>query len=416
MPKLSDTRIRAAKPRDKTYKLFDTEGLFLVINKNGGRWWRLRYRYAGTEKLLSVGTYPDTSLALAREKRDAIHKQLAAGIDPSAHRRSAKAALVDARRNTFESIARDWHTAFRKQWSEHHAERILQRLQDNVFPWMGAKAIAEISSKDIVGCLTRCRDRGAIDTARRLLQIIKAVFAWAVTHERVTASPAAHISPRTILPAIDVAHRAAIKDPAQFGLLLRAIDAYQGSFIVKSALQLLALVFVRPGELRHARWEEISFEAKEWRIPAERMKMREHHIVPLSRQAMEILREVQPLTGADGRGYIFPSNRNASRPMSENTLNVAVRGCGFSKEQHCSHGFRGTASTLLNEQGWHRDAIERQLAHGERDKVRGSYNSAEHLPERRKMMQAWADYLTVLKAGGNVVPLKDASRRRSARA
>lgn len=377
----------------------------MVVNPNGSRWWRCRYRYAGRDQLLSLGTYPDTSLALAREKRDTLKKQLAAGVDPSAQRKTQKAALVDAQRNTFEGTARDWHKAFTPQWTAHHAERILQRLEDNFFPWIGSQPIAEVSSKDIIACLNRCRDRGAIDTARRLLQVVKGIYAWAITHERVATSPAAHIAPRTVLPSLDVTHRAAIKDPVQFGGLLRAMDGYQGGFVVKSALRLLALVFVRPGELRYARWEEINFDAKEWRIPAARMKMAEQHIVPLSRQALQILRELQPLTGADGKGYIFPSNRNPSRPLSENTLNLGVRVCGFSKEQHCSHGFRGSASTMLNEQGWNKDAIERQLAHGPRDKVRAAYNSAEHLPLRRKMMQGWADYIDGLRTGAKVVNL-----------
>ena len=406
MAKLSDTKIRATKPREKPFKVFDADGLFMVVNPNGNRWWRMRYRYAGRDQLLSLGIYPDTPLALAREKRDAIRKQLAAGIDPSAERKTQKAALVDAKRNTFEGTARDWHKAFKPQWSAHHADRILQRLNDNVFPWIGSKPIGEVSSKDITACLDRCRERGAIDTARRLLQIIKQIYAWAVTQKRAAASPAAHIQPRTVLPSIDVKHRAAIKDPQQFSVLLKALDGYQGSFIVKSAVRLLALVFVRPGELRCARWEEINFETKEWRIPAERMKMAEQHIVPLSKQAIEILREVQPLTDADGTGLVFPSSRNPSRPISENTLNLVVRACGFSQEQHCSHGFRGSASTMLNEQGWNKDAIERQLAHGPRDKVRAAYNSAEHLPLRRKMMQAWADYIDGLKSDTTVVPIR----------
>lgn len=410
MPKLSDTRIRAAKPREKPYKVFDTEGLFVVVTPAGGRWWRQRYRYAGKEQLLSLGTYPEVSLSAAREKRDAIRRQLAAGIDPSAQRQADKLARIDAKANTFKAAALDWHRQYKPQWSRPHADRILQRLEKNIFPWIGAKPIAEVTSKDIIACLKRLADRGIVDITHRLLQNIKQIFAWAITHERAAASPAAHIKARDIAPAMKIKHRAAIKDPSQFGVLLRSIDAYQGGFVVRCALKFLALTFVRPGELRHARWEEFNLEGKapEWRIPGERMKMDsdQPHIVPLSRQAVAVLREIEPLTGADGKGMVFPSNRNASRPMSDNTLNAALRVMGFTQQQHTAHGFCGSASTMLNEQAWHKDAIERQLAHMPRDKVRASYNSAEHLPERRRMMQAWADYLDALKAGDKVVPIR----------
>jgi integrase len=410
MPKLSDTRIRAAKARLRPYKVFDTDGLFIVVTPAGGRWWRQRYRHAGKEQLLSLGTYPEVSLSAAREKRDAIRKQLAAGIDPSVQRRTEKLALLDAKSNTFKAIVLDWHRQFKPQWSTDHADRILQRLEENTFPWLGAKPIADVTSKDIIACLKRLADRGIVDTTHRLLQNIKQIFSWAITHERALASPAAHIKAKDIAPALRIKHRAAIKDPVQFGVLLRAIDAYQGGFVVKCGLRFLALTFVRPGELRHARWEEFNLEGKEpeWRIPAERMKMAgdQPHIVPLSRQAVAVLQELAPVTGADGKGLVFPSNRNAARPLSENTLNAALRTMGFTQQQHCSHGFRGSASTMLNEQSWHKDAIERQMAHMPRDKVRASYNSAEHLPLRRKMMQAWADHLDALRANKNIAPTK----------
>lgn len=412
MPKLSDTRIRATKPRLRPYKVFDTDGLFLVINPAGGRWWRQRYRYAGKEQLLSLGTYPEVSLSDAREKRDVIRKQLAAGIDPSARRQAEKVALLGAEANTFKAVTLDWHRQYKPTWTKPHADRILQRLEEHMFPWIGAKPITDVASKDIIACLKRLADRGVVDTTHRLLQNVKQVFSWAIAHERAVASPAAHIKAKDIAPAMKIKHRAAIKDPVQFGVLLRAIDVYQGSFIVKCGLKFLALTFVRPGELRHARWEEFNLDGKEpeWRIPAERLKVEgdQPHIVPLSRQAVAVLQELQPITGADGRGLVFPSNRNAARPLSENTLNAALRTMGFTQQQHCSHGFRGSASTLLNEQSWNKDAIERQLAHMPRDKVRASYNAAEHLPLRRKMMQAWADRLDGLRAGGKVVPIKRA--------
>lgn len=407
MPKLSDTKIRAAKPRQKPYKLFDTDGLFLAISPKGGRWWRQRYRWAGKEQLLSLGTYPEVGLAEAREKGLAIRKQVANGIDPSADRKAQKAALVDAKANTLKAVALAWHAKFKPQWSAHHAGRILQRLEDNVFPWLGSKPIRDVTSADVLECIDRMAKRGAYDTARRVLQIVKKIFKWAISRGLIATSPAAHIEPRDELPSIDVTHRAAIKDPKQLGALMRAIDSYQGGFVVKCALKVLAMTFVRPGELRHAEWPEFHLDGKEptWRIPAARMKMGgEDHIVPLAKQAVAVLREIQPLTGADGTGLVFPGARNASRPLSENTLNAALRTLGFTQEQHTAHGFRGTASTLLNQQQWNKDAIERQLAHMPRDKVRASYNSADHLPLRRKMMQHWANYLDELRADdGRVV-------------
>jgi integrase len=266
-----------------------------------------------------------------------------------------------------------------------------------------------VTSADILACIDRMAQREAYDTARRVLQILKKTFKWAIGRGLIAASPAAHIEPKEQLPSIDVTHRAAITDPTQLGALLRAMDGYQGGFIVKCALKLIALTFVRPGELRRAEWREFQLDAKEptWRIPASKMKMGgEDHIIPLSSQAVALLREIQPVTGADGHGYVFPGTRNTSRPLSENTLNAALRTMGFSQEQHSSHGFRRTASTLLNLQQWNKDAIELQLAHMPRDKVRATYNGADHLQLRRKMMKAWADYLDELRTGAKVVHIK----------
>jgi integrase len=409
MPKLSDTKIRSSKPRSKPYKLYDTDGLFIIVNPNGSKWWRQRYRFAGREQLLSLGVYDTISLADAREKGAEIRKQVAKEIDPSANRKARSAALIDARANTLKAVALAWHAKFKPQWTAHHAHRVLQRIEDNVFPWLGAKAIRDVTSADILACIDRMAQREAYDTARRVLQILKKIFKWAIGRGLIAASPAAHIEPKEQLPSVDVTHRAAITDPTQLGALMRAMDSYQGGFVVKCALNLIALTFVRPGELRHAEWPEFDLDGKDatWRIPASKMKMGgEDHIVPLSKQAVGLLREIQPLTGADGRGYVFPGTRNSSRPLSDNTLNAALRTMGFSQEQHSSHGFRRTASTLLNLQQWNKDAIELQLAHMPRDKVRATYNGADHLPLRRKMMQAWADYLDGLRAGGKVVPIR----------
>jgi len=259
----------------------------------------------------------------------------------------------------------------------------------------------------VIACIRRIEDRNLIDTAHRALAQCDAVFRFARKRKYVKHNPIADLKGPDTLPPVRVKHHAGITDPVKLGALLRALDACAASFVVQCALRLLPLVFVRPGELRHTRWEECNLDGKEpeLRIPAERMKMREQHVVPLSTQAVEILRALQPLTGPTG--YVFPSIRSAARPMSETTMNVALRALGYGKNDQTPHGFRSTASTLLNEQGWHKDAIERQLAHGERDKVRAAYNSAEHLPLRRKMMQAWADYLDGLRAGGNVLTFKN---------
>lgn len=411
MPKLSDTAIRAAKPKPKVkpkpYKMYDQDGLYLLVAPTGAKAWRQRYRFAGKEKLLSLGTYPAVRLAEAREQSREIRKQVKAGIDPSAKRKERRAAQMNAQATTFKAVSLAWHAKFKAKWSEGHAERILQRLTDNVFPWIGDKPIRDVTTADVLECLDRLAKRGKNETARRVLQIVKKVFGWAVSRGGILpASPVAHVQPRDELPSADIKHLASIKDPQEFGALLRAIDGYSGGFVVKCALQFIALTFVRPGELRRAEWPEFDLDGKEptWRIPGRKMKIKDQdHLVPLSRQAIAVLHELKPLTGDDDRGYVFPGLRNPSRPLSANTLNAALRTLGFTQAQHCAHGFRGTASTMLNELQWNRDAIERQLAHMERDKIRAAYNAAAFLPVRRKMMQAWADHCDMLRAGGNKV-------------
>ncbi len=404
MTRLSDTKIRAAKARVRPYKLFDTDGLFLLITPTGRKWWRQRYRFAGKERLRGLGTYPEVGLAEAREESLAIRKQLAKGLDPALQRKEEMAEERRAQLNTLKAVALEWHTAFQRQWSVGHASRVLQRLEDNVFPWIGDIPIRDVTGEDVLVCMDRMVNRGAIDTARRVLQILKKVFKWAIGRRLVEHTPIAHIEPKDHLPSVSVQHRAAVRDPQLLGVLLESIDAYQGGFVVACALKLLALTFVRPGELRRAQWPEFLLEGEKptWRIPAERMKMGgADHLVPLSRQVVQVLQLLQPLTGADGKGYVLPSVRNASRPMSENTFNAALRAMGFTQQQHTAHGFRGTASTLLNEQQWNKDAIELQLSHMPRDKTRASYNSADHLMLRRQMMQSWADYLDELRLAAN---------------
>ena len=395
---LTDTTIRNTKPKDKPFKLTEGGGLYLLVNPNGSRWWRLRYRIEGKEKLISLGVYPEVSLKEAREKRDESRKMIRDGIDPSQAKKAQKAS--DSGADSFETIAREWFAKFSPTWTPSHGERIIRRLERDIFPWIGKRPIAEVKAPELLTVLRRIEERGAVDTAHRASQNCGQVFRYAVATGRAERDPTGDL--RGAIPPTKQTHHASITDPREIGALLRAIDAYEGGLIVRCALRLAPLVFVRPGELRKAQWSEINWDKSEWVIPAERMKMREKHIVPLSRQSLEILRELQPLTG-DGK-YLFPSPRTSDRPMSDNAILSALRRMGYTGDQMTGHGFRSMASTLLNEQGWHRDAIERQLAHAERDSIRAAYNYAEHMPERRRMMQSWADYLGELRKGGEILP------------
>lgn len=395
MVALTDKAIQAAKPREKAYKLTDGGGLVLLVNPNGSRWWRLRYRHGGVEKMISFGIYPDVSLKAAREKRDAARVQIAAGIDPSAKRQAER----DARADSFQAIAEEWLEAQRKTFADATVEKARWTFQDLLFPHIGRRPIREITAPELLAVLRRLEARGKHETAHRTRQRAGQVFRYAIATGRAERDPTADL--RGALAPVVVTNRAAILDPAKVGELLRAIDAYSGQPATEIALKLAPLVFVRPGELRAAEWSEINLDGAEWRIPAHRMKMREAHIVPLARQSVALLREIEPLTG-DGR-YVFPSARTTQRPMSENALTAALRRMGYAGTEQTWHGFRSIASTLLNEQGWHPDLIELQLAHKERNAVRAAYNKATRLAERRKMMQAWADYLDGLRAGGGKV-------------
>jgi integrase len=398
---LTEIAIRKATPGAKTTRLFDGNGLYVEVAPSGGKWWRLKYRFAEKEKRLSLGVYPEVSLKEARLKRDDARRLLASGIDPSEHRQQSKSARVEQAANGFEAIARERYAKFSQNWVDSHSSKILRRLERDIFPWLGARPIASITAPELLTALRRIESRGALETAHRAMQNCGQVFRYAVATGRAERDPTGDL--RGALPPVKEKHHASIKDPKAIGALLRAIDGYQGSLITKCALRLAPLLFVRPGELRKAEWTELNLDGAEWRIPAERMKMREQHIVPLSTQAVAILRELHTLTGS--RRYVFPGARTNGRPMSENTVNAGLRRLGYGKDEMTGHGFRSIASTLLNEQGWHRDAIERQLAHAERNNVRAAYNFAEHLTERRKMIQAWADYLDGLKAGAAVIPI-----------
>lgn len=396
---LTERTIRNFKPQSKTKRLFDSGGLYLEVSPTGSKWWRLKYRYGGKEKRLAVGVFPRVTLKEARNARDDARRMLDKGNDPGQARKVEKAARSELAADSFEAVAREWFAKFSSNWAESHANKIRTRLETDVFPWLGSRPIRQITAPELLAVVRRIEGRGALDTAHRALLNSGQVFRYAVATGRAERDPSGDL--KGALPPAKGKHYATITEPKAIGALLRAIDGYQGDHVTRSALKLAPLLFVRPGELRRAEWAEFDLEKAEWRLPAEKMKARVPHVVPLSGQALAVLRELQPLTGS-GK-YLFPGLRGRDRSMSENTVNAALRRMGYAKGDMTGHGFRSMASTILNEQGWNRDAIERQLAHGERDAVRAAYNYAEHLPERRKMMQGWADYLDSLRAGGNVV-------------
>lgn len=399
---LSDTAIRKIKPGDKPIKMTDEKGLFLILMPRGGKWWRFRYRFDGKQKLLSLGIYPDVPLALARERRDEARRLVAAGVDPGAARKAEKATKAENAANTFEALAREWHAKNKDAWTPEHSLRILRRLEVNVFPFLGTRPIKDITVPEIIKTLNRMEERGLTDTAHRAKNDIQQVFRYAVATGRTDQNPAGDL--KGALKPYRGKHFGAITDPRQLSQLLRALDTYQGSIITRCALRLAPLVFVRPGELRHAEWAEIDLEAATWSIPAEKMKMRHPHLIPLSEQAVAILRELYPLTG-HGR-YVFRGERSHERPMSENTVNAALRYLGYDTSTATGHGFRATARTILDEVlGFRPDIIEHQLAHAVKDPNGRAYNRTSHLPERRRMMQQWADYLDGLKRGAEVIPI-----------
>jgi len=405
MPKriapLTDTKIRNTKPREKDAKLFDGGGLFLLITPSGGRLWHFKYRFGGKEKKLSFGAYPEVSLSDARDKRTEARKQVAAGIDPGETRKALKISNDEKAANTFEAIAREWYGKNEPVWSQGHSVMVMSRLEKDVFPIIGNRPISEIKAPEILKMLQNIEARGVIETAYRIKIVCGQVFRYATATGRAEGDPTAAL--KGALSKRKVRHHASITDPKEVAVLLRAIDSYQGGFIVKQALRLAPLVFVRPGELRKAEWEEIDFDNAEWNIPIEKMKMGQPHLVPLSRQAVNILRELQLVTG-NGK-YLFPGR--ASKPLSENGVNAALRYLGYDKETMTGHGFRAMARTILDEVLQVRiDFIEHQLAHAVKDPNGRAYNRTAHLGGRRKMMQLWADYLDGLKAGATVIPLK----------
>jgi integrase len=390
---LTSTVVSNAKPRDKTKKLFDERGLYLEVSPAGGKWWRLKYRFDGKEKRLSLGVYPDVSLKEARDRRDATRKLVADGIDPSEHRKATKSARADRAANSLEVVTREWFAKYSSDWAPSHSSRMIRLFERDVFPWIGGRPVCEVTAPELLTVLRRIENRGALDTAHRALWSCGQVFRYAVATGRSERDPSGDL--RGALPPVQGKHFAATTEPKQFAEILRALDGYEGMFVVRCALRLAPLVFVRPGELRKAEWKDIDLDAAEWRYVVTKTKT--PHIVPLSRQAVEILRELHALTGK-GR-FVFPGARTNSRPMSDNAVLAAMRRMGVGKEEMSGHGFRAVARTILDEVLQIRpDYIEHQLAHAVRDPNGRAYNRTAHLPERRKMMQVWADYLDSLKA------------------
>ncbi len=395
---LTDAAARNAKSKDKPYKIADSAGLYLLV-KTSGKYWRMDYRFAGKRKTLAIGVYPAVSLISARQKRDEARKLLAEDVDPAIVKAINKQTKQYAAENTFKAIALEWHAKTSSTWAESTAHNIKRYLEKDIFPWLGNRVIKDIAAPELLAVLRKIESRGAHEKASRCREYAGRVFRYAIATGRADRDPSGDL--RGALTPVKVKHHASITDPKLIGGLLRAIRGFSGSYITKCALQIAPLVFVRPGELRHAEWSEIDFDKSDWRIPDHKMKMNEPHIIPLSPQAIEILRSIQPLT-SEGR-YIFPGIHSASRPMSENTINAALRRMGYEKDEMTGHGFRSMASTLLHEHGWPHEAIERQLAHAERNKVVAAYNYAEHLPKRKEMMNWWADYLDSLAVGAKVV-------------
>ncbi|ATS69624.1 integrase arm-type DNA-binding domain-containing protein [Xanthomonas citri] len=398
---LSDLLIRKAKPGDKALR--DGGGLYLLIGEGGRHGWRLDYRIAGVRRTISLGVYPDVTLAAARERREEARRLVAGGIDPSAQRQATKAAAGERAANSFEVVAREW--LGKQKWVESYRVKVIAWMGNDVFPWIGSRPVAQLTAPEFLKVALRIEERGAVESAHRIMQNCGQVMRYAIATGRADRNPVADL--RGALASPQGRHHAAIIDPKEVGALLWAIDAYTGDATTRAALGLAPLLFVRPGELRHAEWSEIDLDRAEWNIPAEKMKMRQPHLVPLCSQAVAILRELHPLTGH--LQYVFKGGTSPRRPLSNNALTAALRRMGYDGNTMTIHGFRATARTLLDETlGYRPDFIEHQLAHAVRDPNGRAYNRTAHLAERRKMMQGWADYLDGLRAdtGAVVVPFK----------
>lgn len=391
---LTDIAIKKAQHRDKPYKLSDGEGMYLLITSTG-KYWRMDYRYLGKRKTIALGKYPTVTLSDARDRKNSARKTLSNGIDPSNLKKEIRLEAIKTNAITFELVAREWHKKNSPVWSVKNAARTISAFERFIFPFIGNSPISTIKPIEFLETIKKIEKRGNIQTAHRVFRNCGQVFRYAMATDR--ASSDITIPLKGSLTPIVEKHHSSITDPKKIGHLLKNIDEYDGLFVTKCALQLAPLLFVRPGELRQAEWAEFNLDASEWKIPANKMKMKMKvtHIVPLSKQAMKIIKDLQPHTGHCK--YLFPSLRSPDRCMSDNTVNAALRRLGYGKEEMTGHGFRSMASTILHEHGWPHDAIERQLAHAERNKVSSAYNYADYLPKRKEMMQKWADYLDTLK-------------------
>lgn len=408
---LAPVAVANAKPKERPYKLADGGGLYLEVMPNGSRYWRMKYRHSGKEKRIAFGVFPEVSLAEARKRREEARLQLREGKDPVEQRREIRTAQAQAASNSFEAVAREWLAGLEAKSAPATVVKARWLVESFAVPAFGRRAVSEIKAPEVLDLLRKVEARGTHETAHRLLQRLRLIFAHAIHTARAERNPANDLSSEALKP-VRVTHRAAVTEPVKVGGLLRALDGYTGHFVTICALRLAPLVFVRPEEMRGAEWSEFDTEQAMWTIPPQRRKLKridrenpqtKPHLVPLSRQALAILAELRPLTGR-GR-LVFPSVRTPARPISENTINAALRRLGYEQHEMTAHGFRAMASTRLNELGWPPDVIERQLSHVERDKVRASYNRAAYMDERRRMMQAWADYLDGLKSGASVVAI-----------
>jgi integrase len=383
---------------DKAYKLQDEKDMYLLVNPNGSKYFRYNYRFNGTRKTLALGVYPTTSLKEARDKRDTAKKLVMSGIDPSITRKIEKAGSIE---NTFKAIAEDFLMTKQREWSASHHRHIKECFDRDVYPWIGNRPLKDLSAVEVLTVLRRITARGAIETATRTKQFIGQAIRYGIATGRAERDVTQDL--RGALPSPIKSHYPAITEPKPLGQLLKDIDTYSGNFVVRTALQLQPLLFARPANLAMAEWDEFDLDAAEWRIAADKMKMKDAHIVPLSTQAIALLKDLYPLTG--NQRYVFASNqgKNGEKHISRESISAAIRRMGY-QGQHTAHGFRTTASTRLHEQGYHSDMIERQLSHAERNQIKAAYNRAQHLPERRKMMQDWADYLDSLKTGAVIIP------------
>jgi integrase len=385
---LTDIAIRSAKPKNKAYRLSDAGSLYLEVSPSGGKLWRFKYRFNDREKRLALGVYPTITLKDARERRDDAKRLLAASIDPGAAKKAAKYSRAGCEANSFEVVAREWHSQRSASWVANHGNRILKRLEADLFPFVGRTPIADLKAPDFLDAARRIEARGANETARRAINTCSQVMRFAMATGRANADPTTAL--RGALAPVQTKHLASVTDPKAVAELLRVIDGYHGGLIVRGALRLAPLVFVRPGELRQAKWSDIDLDNSEWRFTASKTKT--PHIVPLASQAVAILREMHCITG--NGAYVFPSARSADRPMSDNAILGALRRLGIGNDEMTGHGFRAMARTILDEVlGFRPDFIEHQLAHAVRDPNGRAYNRTAHLGEQKKMMQEWADYL-----------------------